>query len=279
MTRMKRKLKPPGPMATPLNTKGARRTGLFARSLPFALSAGVGLLALAGAYVAWHSSAALPVRAVFFKGSLHYTSRDDLADLVQNMGGGLSEGIWRVDLERLRSTALRLPWVRDAAVRRVFPDRIEVTLEEHQPVAYWNDKAQMVNSFAEVFRAALPAPLRLSLPLPLWVGPPDSAAEVMQHYARYSEILSPVGAQPAEVRLSARRAWQIKLDNGAVLELGRADTQARLARFVKAQRQTPALQVADLHADLRYSSGLALRSSGNGATAGFEKAIRKTGHE
>ena len=81
--------------------------------------------------------------------------------------------------------------------------------------------------------------------------------------------------QPTEVRLSARRAWQIKLDNGAVLELGRADTQARLARFVKAQSRTPALQVAGLHADLRYGSGLALRNSSESAAAGFEKATRK----
>ena len=273
MTRMKRKPKTQGPMATSLNTKGARRTGLFARSPAIASSVGVVLLALVGTYVAWHSSAALPVRAVFFKGSLHYTSRDDLAHLVQGAGDNLSSGIWQLDLDRLRASAMRLPWVRGAAVRRVFPDRVEITIEEHQPVAYWQDKNHLVNSFAEVFRAVLPVPL--PLPLPLWVGPPDSAAEVMQNYARFSEILSPVGAQPAEVRLSARRAWQIKLDNGAVLELGRADTQARLARFVKAQSRTPALQVAGLHADLRYGSGLALRNSSESAAAGFEKATRK----
>lgn len=273
MTRMKRKPKTPGPMATPLNTKKVRRSGHFARNLAIVSGIGVGLLALAGAYVAWHSSAALPVRAVFFKGSLHYTTRDDLADLVQGVGDNLSSGIWQLDLDRLRSSALRLPWVRDAAVRRVFPDRVEITLEEHQPVAYWQDKNHLVNSFAEVFHAVLPAPLPLALPL--WVGPPDSAGEVMQYYARFSEILSPGGAKPSEVRLSARRAWQLKLDNGALLELGRADTEARLARFVKAQSRTPALQVAGLHADLRYSNGLALRNSGENTAAEFDKAIRK----
>ena len=185
MTRMKRKLKTQGPMATPLNTKGARRTGHFARSLAIALSVGVGLLALAGAYAAWHSSTTLPVRAVFFKGSLHYTSRDDLADLVQNMGGGLGDGIWQVDLDRLRSSALRLPWVRDAAVRRVFPDRVEVTLEEHQPVAYWHDKGQLVNSFAEVFRAALQAPL----PLPLWAGPTEARRRLNPAQAAFVDRL------------------------------------------------------------------------------------------
>ena len=61
MTRMKRKPKTQGPMATSLNTKGARRTGLFVRSLAIASGVGVVLLALVGAYVAWHSSAALPV--------------------------------------------------------------------------------------------------------------------------------------------------------------------------------------------------------------------------
>jgi cell division protein FtsQ len=228
---------------------------------------GAGLLLLAGIYSAWNAMPEMPVREVSFKGTLRRTTLDDLAHLAHSAGGSL----WRVDLEALRTNAKRLPWIRDAAVRRVFPDRIEVALEEHTPVAYWKlkDGLGLVNSHGEVFRA------EFREPLPTWSGPRDSAGEVMQKYARFSEILTPSGAWPVEVRLSERRAWQLKLDDGTGLELGRADTEARLERFTKARSRSPNLQLAGLHADLRYGSGLALRKPIEIAPSNIDKATRK----
>lgn len=266
---MIRKTKTRGPMATALNTKGASKAASASRSplLLVALGVGVGLLLLAGVYAAWKAMPELPVREVSFRGTLRHTSQDELTRLARSADGSL----WRADLEGLRTNAKRLPWIRDAEVRRVFPDRIEVTLEEHTPVAYWKEKdgAGIVNSHAEVFRADYREPL------PAWSGPKASSGEVMQQYTRFSEILAPSGARPVEVRLSERRAWQLKLDDGTVLELGRADTEARLERFIKARGKVPGLQLTGLHADLRYGSGLALRGPIEIAPSRTDKATRK----
>ena len=256
-------------MATPLNTRSARKVSSAARRplLPVASGVGVGLLLLAGVYAAWQAMPELPVREVSFKGNLRHTSTDELTRLARDAG----DSLWRADLDGLRAGAKRLPWIRDASVRRVFPDRIEVTLEEHVPVAYWKEKdgAALVNSHAEVFRADYRAPL------PTWSGPKSSSGEVMRQYARFGEILAQGGARAAEVRLSERRAWQLKLDDGTVLELGRADTEARLERFIKARSNLPDLQLAGLHADLRYGSGLALRRANGIAPSKNDKATRK----
>jgi len=69
-----------------------------------------------------------------------------------------------------------------------------------------------------------------------------------------------VGRAPKELRLSSRRAWWMKLDNGTTLELGRSDANARLARYISAYKQLAALQATNAHIDLRYQSGLAVRT-------------------
>jgi cell division protein FtsQ len=65
------------------------------------------------------------------------------------------------------------------------------------------------------------------------------------------------------ITLSARRAWQLRLDDGMVLQLGRENLEARLADFVSAYPRTIArLSQPPSHVDLRYSNGFAARASG-----------------
>jgi cell division protein FtsQ len=66
------------------------------------------------------------------------------------------------------------------------------------------------------------------------------------------------------VQLSARRAWQIQLANGLVLELGRDQArqslEERLTRFVAAYPRIAAgLDRRPEHIDLRYPNGFAIR--------------------
>jgi cell division protein FtsQ len=61
------------------------------------------------------------------------------------------------------------------------------------------------------------------------------------------------------MRLSARGAWQVTLDSGLDLDLGRGGVEARIARFVSAWPELAARGIASAHADLRYPNGFALR--------------------
>ena len=111
--------------------------------------------------------------------------------------------------------------------------------------------------------------------LPRLSGPEDSSAEVVAAYRRHQAALAPLGMTIDELRLSPRRAWRLRLDNGMQLALGREQTDARLARFVAlyprlfgAQPATqnvadaaPGCRTADpiapLTVDLRYPDGFA----------------------
>ncbi|MEW6590123.1 MAG: cell division protein FtsQ/DivIB [Pseudomonadota bacterium] len=172
-----------------------------------------------------------------------------------------------VDLEQVRNSLEKLPWVREARVERRWPDTLVVSLVEHEPLARWNDDA-LINVAGEVFVAAL------DTRLPRLSGPEDSSAEVYAAYRRYQAALAPLGMTIGELALSPRRAWRIRLDNGLALALGREQADARLARFVAlyprifaAQDGVPA--VPPLAVDLRYPDGMALRMPGGVAPAGF----------
>lgn len=169
-----------------------------------------------------------------------------------------------VDLESVRDSLEKLPWVREARVERRWPDTLVVSLTEHVPLARWNDNA-LVNEAGEVFVAA--ADTRL----PRLSGPEDSSAEVVAAYRRHHAALAPLGMAIDELRLSPRRAWRLKLDNGMTLALGREQTDARLMRFValyprlfgaQAAVSADATAVAPMTpvtVDLRYPDGFAVR--------------------
>ncbi len=169
-----------------------------------------------------------------------------------------------VDLDAVRDSLEKLPWVREARVERRWPDTLVVSLTEHVPLARWNDDA-LVSEAGEVFVAAD------SAKLPRLSGPEESADEVVAAYRRHQAALQRIGMHISELRLSPRRAWRIRLDNGMQLALGREQTDARLARFVDlyprlfgaspasaadAASVEPVLPVA---VDLRYPDGFALR--------------------
>lgn len=179
-----------------------------------------------------------------------------------------------VDLDRVRNSLEKLPWVREARVERRWPDTLVVSLTEHVPLARWNDNA-LVNEAGDVFVAAV------DQRLPRLSGPEDSSAEVVEAYRRHQAALAPLGMTISELRLSPRRAWRIRLDNGMTLALGREETEARLARFVALyprlfvaqaadqQDTEPAVPAAPVMVDLRYPDGFAVRMPDGKAPAGF----------
>jgi cell division protein FtsQ len=153
-----------------------------------------------------------------------------------------------------------IPWVRRAEVRRLWPDRIEVRLEEHVPLARWGrrEEGRLVNVHGELFTAPSQAEL------PQLAGPAGTVREVATRYAEFRELLAPLSLEPRQVLLSERRAWQVRLDTGLVLALGRdqgRDTvKERLARFVDVYPSTLAGMTRRLdYVDLRYPNGFALR--------------------
>jgi cell division protein FtsQ len=227
------------------------------------LAAAAALLAAAAVWLARVPS--LPVRQVVFAESLPHTRR---AEIEQVLPGALKGNFFSLNLEAVRGALGSLPWVRKVDVRRVWPARLEVRVEEHRPTARWGEgHGELVNSYGEVFAALLPDE-ELSR-LPLLNGPPGTAQEVLKRYGELVGSFAAVGEKPVQVSLSPRLAWQLKLENGMLVDMGReqpkAPVGARLQRFIEVYPEAVAKRaVRPAVVDLRYPNGFAVRVAGEG---------------
>jgi cell division protein FtsQ len=187
-----------------------------------------------------------------------------LADALRTRGATMLQ----VDLVSLAGLVKQVHWVREATIRRQFPSTIVIAIEEHKPVAQWvtarapegenAEVSTLVNSYGDVFNAVISDERRALLPE--LSGPEGSSTEVLTRYASLLAPLKAVDRAPRALTMTPRRAWQLTLDNGTSIELGRTDTEERIARFVRTYNELPALQLAGASVDLRYQTGLTIRN-------------------
>lgn len=227
-------------MNVPAPANARRAAYAAAAALAFALLA-------AGGWYGYRAIASHPVQRVVFEGSTARVPAGDLEALAQSIRG--REG--PLPLAEVREAARRLPWVRDAGARRRSLDTVEIHLETHEPLARWNDDS-LVSVRGELFRADHDAEL------PRFRGQDAAAPLMARQYPTLARALAPLASPVAEVRLSPRGAWQVRLASGLVLQLGRGDHEPRIARFVAAWPQLAARGVVAAHADLRYPNGFAM---------------------
>jgi len=201
-------------------------------------------------------SPSFPLKTIVVEGELRHVARSDIVSALQ---GRVTGTFFNVDLESIRARFESVPWIRRADVRRGWPDRLEVRIEEHVALARWQGREpRLVNTHGELFSG------RVQGALPVFSGPAGSEADIARLYASFRQLLAPLELEPKRVLLSSRLAWQLTLSNGLTVQLGR-DTDRdrvddRFARFVAVYpRALRKLQRPPDYVDLRYPNGFALR--------------------
>jgi cell division protein FtsQ len=226
------------------------------RVIPAVAATGVIALLAAGGWYGYETVANRPVRDVLFTGDLEPLPKDVLDEFARE----LKKRTAGTSLASVRDNAKRIPWVRDAAVRRLWPDVIEVKFEAYRALARWNETA-LVSPAGEIFSAPTEAAL------PAFTGPDASARAITSMWPALVDALAPLASPIQEVRVSARGAWDVTLASGLRVVLGHEDIGARARRFAAAWPQVAALGVETKYADLRYPNGFALRQAAATAPA------------
>jgi cell division protein FtsQ len=210
-----------------------------------------------------------PVKEIKVMGELKHVTRQQVQYIVNRE---LAGNFFTVDLNRTRQAFEKLPWVRNVNIRRKWPDKLEVSLEEHVALARWGTMA-LVNTHGELFDGAT------DQELPVFVGPAENTVEMAQYYAQFQQMLKPTGLAINQLVLTPRRAWELRFNNGLVAELGREKVSERLQRFAGVYGRTlERLGGTVSYVDLRYSNGFAVRMQGfreKGSGAGADKAALK----
>jgi cell division protein FtsQ len=225
----------------------------------------LGAIALAAALLAWAMRAPVfNLSAIRVEGD---TGRTSVPTIRANALPHLAGNFFTLDLRTARAAFESVPWVRRAVVRRVWPNRLTVTLEEHRPVALWggddgNDR--LVNAHGEVFEVNVGDVEDDRLPL--LQGPAGTAAQVLALHGRLAPLFGQMGARLETLALSRRGSVRAELDSGAVVELGRGsddELAERTGRFVRTLSQVSARFERPLeYADLRHADGYAVRLKG-----------------
>lgn len=237
-------------MATASHTRAAgaarRRPG------PAGLLTAVGLpLLLVWLGVTLLDPATLPIRQIRIEGDFINLSPPDLQRRVSDR---LRGGFLNLDVDAVRRALLAEPWVSRVAVKRVWPDRLRVTVTEQVPAARWGGDG-LLNTAGEYFASGAGG---IPPGLPRLHGPPGSEALLFARFKDAKARLRAAGLGVAALKLDARRAWSLRLDNGARVILGRRDFVARLDRFL---RFAPAALTGQngraAVIDMRYTNGFA----------------------
>lgn len=179
--------------------------------------------------------------------------RQEVQDLLVPL---VSQGFFSVDLETARDRLIQNPWVVDLYLRRTWPNKVDIVLNERRAVAVWNNDC-LLSTEGELF-----CPKKQTYPaiLPHFVGPSGQHIVMLDYFNQMNRILNPLHAKISFLEFTANLTWKLALDNGMVLQMGNKDVLTRLGQFVKVYPKIVEGRVADVdYVDLRYSNGVAVR--------------------
>lgn len=211
------------------------------------------LVLVAGAYMARNGGALLPFRWVDVSGPFERVSAEQIRAAVAQEA---ARGFFFVDLAMVRESALGLPWVAEAEVRKVWPDTLEVRVRERQVLGRLG-MDRLVDVRGDVFQARGIGETR---GLPLLDASVEQMPQLAEYYRQASRDTEQSGRQITTARLSPRGALELQLDDGLRVHLGSHEQSARWQRFIASLPRLAALDSRPIaQVDLRYTHGYAVR--------------------
>ena len=190
------------------------------------------------------------IRQVQLQGDLRYLDAESLTrDLSIRFNGNYLE----TTLGQVISEVESYPWIAAASARRVWPDTLLIEITEQRPVAIYND-TQYLGLSGDLFEPPKP----VNEPLPRLYGALSETMQVYSHYGVFSDRLSDF-SKVISVSRGHDMGWQITLENGINVQLGRNDILGRLSRARDVLDRLDGEKLAKLQEiDARYDNGIAL---------------------
>lgn len=215
------------------------------------------VIAIGGGAWAWlkyFDAAFLPIRYVNVKGEYTRVTSGQVQKIVSEHTR--NTGFFSVSIKTVERSLQAVPWLKTAAVRRLWPATVEITVIEQQALARWSTGG-LVNKEGQLF---FPEPQTYPPGLPEFRGPDATSQLLTQRYAEMTQAIAPLEVTISKLVLDERRSWRVLLSNNVELLLGRAEQLTRLGRFIKFYAQIVAPQPATMErVDLRYTNGVAVK--------------------
>jgi cell division protein FtsQ len=253
-----------------------RGAGLAAAALIIASSAGYG--AVRGGHVpelvdqfkmardAAANAAGFRITGIALSGHKHLTREEILA--IAGVSGRSS--LLFIDVADARARLKTNPWIAEATVQKLYPDRLQISITEREAFALWQKEGR-VGVIADDGTVLEPYVARRFTNLPLFVGAgaERAAKDFVGLLARYPDIRSQVRASV----LVAERRWNLRLKNGVDVRLPEADAERALDQLTALDRDKKLLSKDVTVVDLRFDDRVTVRLS-DAAAAAREEALK-----
>jgi len=212
-----------------------------------------------------------PVNSIVISGEMPYTHKDAVLKAMNDID---LRNFFQVDVNDIQKQISALPWVYSVAVRKQWPGEVKIYIVDQTPVALWNGDF-LLNQFGKAFQADK---TQLIQRLPEFFGPEGSEFLALENFTNLNDLLEYRNLAIDELVLSERFSWQLTLNDGVMLNLGREERVKRVQRFMdvyplikkhiaeqeKAEQEKQQnnrkkqLKQAVDYIDLRYDTGLAV---------------------
>jgi len=168
-----------------------------------------------------------------------------------------ASNFFEVEVDKMKSALEAEPWVKSASVRRIWPDGLRVSVVEQMAVVRWSTNG-LVNVSGDIFYVSLDEGDPL-MQLPVISGEPAQSGALLRSFDDMNELVGAHGLAIVALHRDERQAWELVLNNGMRLVLGRKETQQRLQRFIHFY-QTIAVAMGEESSvvDLRYGNGFVI---------------------
>jgi cell division protein FtsQ len=195
----------------------------------------------------------LTISNVAVVGELKYSDPDVIRTIIEPF---ITTNLHLLDAKAMEEELEFEPWIKSVAITKRWPSELVVEVIEQTPVAFWGDD-RLVNHLGEIFDATLESQKGI---MPMLYHPEDKGLEMIERYKTVQQWLKAATTDSvgvSELIVNASGAWQIRLTNDWLLEVGKIEQKKRLRRFLVAYKKELAGKASQVKKiDLRYTNGL-----------------------
>ena len=190
-----------------------------------------------------------PIHVIEVSGKTQYIDNQALVRYIRSKN---TASFFAVDINDVHRDVVAQPWIYQASVRKKWPNTLQVFIVEQQPVAQWNSDL-LLNAQGQPFAGDVVLP-----GLPELFGPNGAEKTALSGLNSMRMLLKNQKMDVQSLILTERFAWQVTLDNGIQLNLGRHEFINRLQRFVNLYPLLKREGRPIKYVDLRYDTGAAV---------------------
>ncbi len=208
------------------------------------------------------------LNAITIKGDIFHS---DVSSIKNKVISNVDGNFYSINLVKTKKIFETMPWVRQAVVKRVYPDQIEVRFSEYKSKAIWGAREDMklVDENGVIFEANSEDDEHDQMPQ--LIGPEGHGKYMLDMYKNVWTAMNPLKQKLKILELNPRGSWIATLEGGAHIELGRGgvvDVIDRVSKFsTGAEQMLTRLNKKSIdiqYIDLRHSDGYAIRMHGVG---------------